>query len=310
MNTPLVSVIVPVHNGERFLRASIGSVLAQSYRNIEIIATNDGSTDGSESVLRALSPDIRVIDQRNQGAAAARNAGIAVARGEFLAFLDCDDCWDADKLERQLALHERYPEAVASYCDHRIIDDAGRVTGTTGALDYPRWSGRILRELIQGNCIVSPSVLMARRAAVLDAGGFDVTQPAGSDDWQLSMHLAVLGPILYLPETLASYRRHDGNTSGAWSHRKSLGDLHALQSMAQVVETRADPGLEEIYRRSLYKAYLSAGWRHRQAGERNTAVRNYLQALKLRPWNLPLALRVASLSVLPSSFTRSRRPKL
>lgn len=306
MKQPLVSVIVPVHNGERFLRESIGSALAQGYPEFEIVVTDDGSTDASPAILRELSADIRVIHQPRQGAAAARNAAIAAARGDLLAFLDCDDRWDANKIERQVLLHQRFPEAVASYCDHRIIDAEGRVTGTTGALAYPRWSGRILRELVQGNCIVSPSVLMARREAVLAAGGFDPTQPAGSDDWQLSMHLAALGPILYLPETLASYRRHDGNTSAAWSHRKSLGDLHALQSIAARVEASDEPRLREIYRSALYKAHLSAGWRHRQAGERGTALRNYLQALRLQPWNLPLALRIILLSVAPPSLMRTR----
>jgi glycosyltransferase involved in cell wall biosynthesis len=307
MREPQVSVIVPVYNGERFIQQSIDSALGQSISDHEVIIVNDGSTDHSAALVQDLFPTARLINQHNQGAAAARNAGIEVARGEFVAFLDCDDLWDETKLERQLELHRRYPDALASYCDHRIIDAAGRVTGKTGALDYPRWSGRILRELIQGNCIVSPSVLVARRSAVIEAGGFDCRQPAGSDDWQLSMHIAALGPILYLPETLASYRRHDANISAAWSHRKSLGNLHALESMAGIVAKLAQPRLSEIYRRALYQAYLSAGWRHRLVGDRRTAIRNYLGALKLRPWNLPLALRIALLVLLPPCLMRTSR---
>ena len=101
----------------------------------------------------------------------------------------------------------------ANYCDHRNIDATGNFIGKTGALNYPRWSGRILRALIQGNCIISPSVSVVRRSAVLDAGGFDETQAGAADDWQLWMHIAAPGPILYLPKTLASYRHHDANIS-------------------------------------------------------------------------------------------------
>lgn len=308
MSKPQVSVIIPVYNGERFIQESISSALGQSIPDFEVIVINDGSTDNSAAMVQDLFPTVRLINQKNQGAAAARNAGIEVARGEYVAFLDCDDLWDETKLERQLKLHRRYPDALASYCDHRIIDATGRVTGKTGALDYPRWSGHILPELIQGNCIVSPSVLIARRTAVIEAGGFDCNQPAGSDDWQLSMHIAALGPILYLPETLASYRRHDANASAAWSHRKSLGNLHALESMAGVVAKQEQPQLDEIYRRALYKAYLTAGWRHRLVGDRRTAIHNYLGALRLRPWNLSLALRIALIAVLPHRLLRASQP--
>ena len=99
MNDLQVSVIIPIYNGEAFLRDSIGSVRGQSQSNIGTIIVNDGSQDDSEALVRDLFPTTRVITQHNQGAATARNAGIEVARGEFVAFLDCDDVWDANKLD-------------------------------------------------------------------------------------------------------------------------------------------------------------------------------------------------------------------
>lgn len=98
----LVSVIIPVYNGERYLRAAIESVLAQNVCPVEIIAVDDGSTDASQAVAREFMPMVQVITQSNRGASAARNSGVTLARGDFLAFLDADDLWLPDKLQRQL----------------------------------------------------------------------------------------------------------------------------------------------------------------------------------------------------------------
>lgn len=100
---PPISVIIPVYNCERYLADAIKSVLAQSYRSIELIVVDDGSTDGSAAVARQFSERIRYCYQPNGGAGAARNAGIDVATGRFFAFLDADDLWVEDKLTRQMA---------------------------------------------------------------------------------------------------------------------------------------------------------------------------------------------------------------
>src|SRR5436305_1029668 len=92
-NQPMISVIIPVYNGERYLGEAIESVLAQSYHWLEIILVDDGSTDGSATVAKQFSPAVQVVRQPNLGAGAARNRGIALAQGEFLAFLDADDLW-------------------------------------------------------------------------------------------------------------------------------------------------------------------------------------------------------------------------
>ena len=140
---------------------------------------------------------------------------------------------------------------------------------------------------------------------MLDAGGFDTTRVGVTEDWQLSMHIAALGPILYLPETLASYRRHDENISTIFSEKVSQGTVHGLESMAEVVEKRAESKLTDIYKRELYRAYISAGWSHRQIGNKRATIRNYIRALRLKPWNLGLALRIVMLSILPTRLIGS-----
>src|SRR6185369_12630341 len=98
---PLVSVIIPVYNGARYLRAALESVFAQTYREFEVIVVDDGSVDESGVIAQSF-PEVRYIQQTNQGVAAARNHAIEVARGEFFAFLDQDDLWTPDKLKVQI----------------------------------------------------------------------------------------------------------------------------------------------------------------------------------------------------------------
>lgn len=215
MTQSLISVVIPVYNGSSYLRACIDSVLNQTYPRVEIVAVNDGSKDNSMEILKSYGDRILVIDQVNSGPAIARNNGVKASHGELVAFLDQDDVWDDIKLERQAALLNHHSDALATYCDHRSINEHGEVTGPTGALNYPRTSGQILEHLIRGNFILSASLVMLRRSAFDAAGGLDASQPHWADDYDLWMRIAACGAFLYQIETLAEYRRHSSNTSVA-----------------------------------------------------------------------------------------------
>src|SRR4051812_17019821 len=106
---PSVSIIIPAYNSERYLRASLQSVLEQTYRDYEVIVVDDGSTDGTKAAVLGVEGSIRYIYQSNQGPSAARNTGIAAARGDFICFLDADDSWTPDKLAIQVEFMERNP---------------------------------------------------------------------------------------------------------------------------------------------------------------------------------------------------------
>jgi glycosyltransferase involved in cell wall biosynthesis len=110
----VVSCIVPVYNGERYLAEALESILGQTYRSLEVIVVDDGSTDGTAAVLATYRQRITCLHQTNAGHAAARNRGLAVARGEFVAFLDADDLWHPEKLARQMARFQARPELDAS----------------------------------------------------------------------------------------------------------------------------------------------------------------------------------------------------
>src|SRR5438034_9298591 len=127
MNT--VSVIIPTYNYARYLAAAIESALAQTYAPLEIIVVDDGSTDDTLRILGAYGNRLRVLRQANQGAGAARNAGIAAARGEYVAFLDSDDLWHPRKLELQLARFASDPDLGLVHCGVEVLDEQGRTTG-------------------------------------------------------------------------------------------------------------------------------------------------------------------------------------
>lgn len=105
----LVSVVIPAHNSQRYIVATLDSILAQKHRPLEILVVDDGSTDSTAQIVRGYAPEVRLIEQAQGGHPAARNTGIRAASGEFLAFLDHDDLWSPDKLERQMACFQRNP---------------------------------------------------------------------------------------------------------------------------------------------------------------------------------------------------------
>lgn len=127
MTDSLVSIITPCYNGEKYVAHTIRSVLAQTYENWELIIVDDGSTDGSASIIRSFAQTdsrIRFIRQENAGSAAARNAGIRAARGRFLALLDADDVWEPEFLAEQLEFMKA-KNAVCVCCAYRCIDEKG-----------------------------------------------------------------------------------------------------------------------------------------------------------------------------------------
>ena len=202
----LVSVVIPIYNAERYLAASLASALAQTYPHVEILAVDDGSTDGSVERLRAHGDRVVLLQQRNGGAAAARNRGVRHARGEWIAFLDADDCWAPTKLEQQLA---RCGHLAWSHTDSVFaggVNDGRRDSALT-----PKHAGRVLPALVCGNFIGTSSVLI-RRQAFLEGGGFDESLRS-IQDWDLWLRVAARHAIGYLDEPLVEYRVHAASTS-------------------------------------------------------------------------------------------------
>lgn len=200
---PLVSVIVPVYNGARYIAEALGSVVAQAYRPVEIIAIDDGSTDGSAVIVQAF-PEVMYIRQDNAGTAAARNAGIAASTGEFIAFLDQDDRWTADKLSVQMSFMMDRPELGYTLAAERLFMEAGA--------EIPVWLRPELAERDHTGWL--PGTLVARREVFSTVGIFDTAYSSSSDsDWFFRAKDAGV-PMAALADVLLEKRIHAANQSG------------------------------------------------------------------------------------------------
>ncbi len=210
--SPLVSVIIPAYKVASFIRETLDSVLGQTFSDYEIIVINDGSPDTEEleKRLEAYTDLITYIQQPNQGAGAARNAGLRIARGEFVAFLDGDDLWLPEFLTEQLALINGGGGCDLVYADAVNLDGA-RLKRTTN-MDFNPSDGPVTAEsLISGKCRVITSSVVARRRCILDAGLFDDNFP-NSQDFDLWLRLAKQGARLnYQKKVLVHRRIYEGS---------------------------------------------------------------------------------------------------
>lgn len=282
----LVSVVIPAYNASVFLGQTLDSVLAQTHAELEVIVVDDGSTDATPDLLRGYGERIRALRQANAGQAAARNRGAQVARGEFIAFLDSDDLWDADKIARQVALLARHPAALATWCDHRMIDAEGRLIAASAALNYPRPSGDILRALLLGPCIITPGLVLLRRAAFEATGGFDeAPMMRGHEDYALWMRLATRGSFVYSPETLVSYRRHAGQATrqSLYEMQMARAKLRGLLGIRDAIAAQRDNDLKRLYAWLLAESHVIAAWAARRMGDARDARQLAARAVALRP---------------------------
>lgn len=224
MQCPTVSVVIPTFCRSAMLRETLDSVFAQSFTDFEVVVVNDGSPDDTRESLAPLARagTIRYFEQANQGHGAACNRGIGEARGEFLALLDNDDLWPADKLEWQVEVFRRAPETILVFGYARPFR-AGGLGDTPLEFVDPRNrhevppSGRVHRSFLWRNWIPSPGVTMIRLDAVKAAGGLDASLwPA--DDYDLYIRLSALGEFVFRDACALYYRKHRANFSNSLAH--------------------------------------------------------------------------------------------
>lgn len=209
-----VSVVIPAYRAAQSIADTLDSVLAQSFTDFEIIVVNDGSPDSAE-FEKALEPyrgRITYLRQENQGPGGARNTGIQMARGQYVALLDSDDMWDPEHLAAQLAILEADPGLDVAYADARIIGDVPEAGRTV--MEFCPSTGEVTFErLVTRQCTVHICVSVCRRDTLLRAGLFD---PAfrGTEDIDMWLRIARLGGrFAYQCRVLGSYRRHAGSLS-------------------------------------------------------------------------------------------------
>jgi glycosyltransferase involved in cell wall biosynthesis len=237
--TPLISVVMPVRNGTKWLHEAVESVLDQEFRDFELLIVDDGS---DEDTVRRLAEIARadgrigVLHQAPQGVAVALNLGIGAARAPYIARLDADDLARPDRLARQLAFMQAHGDVDLVGSAAQVIDGAGAVIGRIAP---PTESGRIARHLRRGNPIIHSSVMM--RAGLLhQLGGYRATFGA-AEDYDLWLRIAETGGIANLPEPLVAIRRHESNLSRLNAVRQSFSVRLAQRSAAARRAGTGDP---------------------------------------------------------------------
>jgi glycosyltransferase involved in cell wall biosynthesis len=209
---PLVSVVIPTYNRAYCLAEAVDSVLAQELRGFELIVVDDGSTDDTPRLLEGYGEAVRTLRRENHGVSAARNAGIAAARAELIAFLDSDDLWLPGKLRRQVEFFTSHPKALICQTEELWVKNGRRVN--PGKRHRKR--GGMIFEPSLDLCLVSPSAVMARRELFERVGLFDESLPA-CEDYDLWLRVSCRFPV-HLIETPLIVKRggHADQLSRAW----------------------------------------------------------------------------------------------
>lgn len=231
-STPEISIIIPTYNGERFLAATLDSVLAQTVTDWECIVVDDGSRDGSGAIVERFTAQdgrIRLVKQANGGIAHARNRGLAEigSRSKYVCFLDHDDVWESDALETLRAALEANPNAAAAHGIARYLGSDGKPNfpgelEKKGKIRYIAKNRRLFpisdkaptsfATLILWNPMCTAGLVLVRRSILQAAGGFD-PKAVPADDWDMWIRLSRRSDLIFVDKVVLGWRKHDWNTS-------------------------------------------------------------------------------------------------
>ncbi len=252
----MVSVIIPVYNGELYIGQAIESILSQSYKDVEIIVVDDGSTDSTEKVVRSYE-NVCYIYQANSGPAAARNKGMSVSKGEYIAFLDSDDLYKENKLEEQVKAFEKNKDVDIVYNDCIAVDKDLNYINTLRSEGVYENEKDFLCMLLFRQIIPIPPSIMLRRKCFEEGYVYD-DRYKHAEDYEYIIRLAQRYKFFYIPKPLYIYRRHANNLTNAHNIQqeqevKALKEL-GFEKIEGIVEQSTFPLYEKRF--LLAKIYI------------------------------------------------------
>ncbi len=278
---PKVSVVIPAYNNAALLPETLDGVRRQTVTDFEIVVVDDGSTDDTAEVVRRYDPSIRYARQENRGPAAARNAGVSLARGEFIAFCDHDDVWNDQHLERLLACFAEYPQAAMCF------DNAEGIGGrTAGEVHINRkvaesMVGKKVPIIRLWHCwVASMSVVMVRKAVFEKLGGLH-REIWGLDDLHFYLRLGAEYEVRYVDYVGCKKRTGPDNLL---RQTGLTGLIRCLEDIRQNHPTVVRAVGPRRLRKRLARCYRKLGERHRQSGERRQARELFCKAFKENPF--------------------------
>jgi glycosyltransferase involved in cell wall biosynthesis len=294
-------VVIPAYNCEAYLGQAVDSVLAQDYPHKEVIVVNDGSRDGTLAVARRYDGRIRIVDQPNAGPPAARNAGIAAARGEYIAFIDADDVWVQGKLSAQVREMKRDPQVSTVFTDwHRWYPQASGqfvlplqyIQSEVSDVADPQLTGWIYHLLLQ-DCHLLTSTVMMRRTLLDHIGLFDLDFWNG-DDYDMWLRAAHEAKVVKLASVGTIYRILPGSVS-----RKPVARNYELEVIQTALKRfgAAGPGgqrlPEAVLQERLRRLEAQHAFTHLNIGDARLACDIYRRLLAREPWRLSYWVRGA-----------------
>ena len=300
---PRVSVIIPSYNCARYLGRAIDSASAQTYKDYEILVVDDGSTDDTKDVAMQYGRKVTYLYQQNRGVSAARNHAILKANGELLAYLDADDMWYPEKLERQVAFLDVHQECGMVHSEMSVINEQDEIL-------HLRFYEETKRSVPQGHCVqqllmrchIQPLTVVERRSSFDRVGGFDERLRVAEDYLHWIMIAAEGQALGYMAEPLGKYRWRTGSLIG--NRPRLLEDyvricdilLHEKPIAARHGEECAD-----ILRARSYKVQRELAYLDRIEGRNESARRRLASLIKKRPSQFELYVDLLK-AYLPASL--------
>ncbi|MGC1781681.1 MAG: glycosyltransferase [Acidobacteriaceae bacterium] len=280
--TPRVSVVIPSYNRQDHVVEAIESVLSQTFTDFEIIVVDDGSTDGTNTRIQPYLDRLTYTKQENRGVAVARNAGIRLAKGEFICFLDSDDLWEPVKLQRQISFADAHPEYGLLATELQGFDTSGKPVGQKKSAMYDIRNGLVVEQLLRGNWIQT-STVMVRRECLDEAGWFDEDIGQFGEDWLMWMRAAARFPIYFMPESLVSYRYHPGRLTLYQREEQFLSLMRCLKKIEGFPQFQRKP---ELIREAEYRICVGRGKYDLANGDHERAIAKLNRARNLRKKSL------------------------
>ncbi|MFA6320559.1 MAG: glycosyltransferase [Candidatus Omnitrophota bacterium] len=293
-----ISVIIPAYNSAKYLAEALDSVSAQTYPVFETIVVDDGSTDNTADIIKKY--PVVCVSQKNKGPAAARNAGLKIAKGDYIAFLDSDDMWSSDKTEKQMRLFND-PSCVMVYSDMSHSKD--------GVLIYKSYlkekrygyvgSGRVYEDLLKENFIFTPTVIV-KKDVFRKVGYFDENYKV-CEDYKMWLGIARANSIGFLDEPLVMRRRHGGNITGD----KFLYISSGIKLFNELLES-GNACTKRVVVSELNKRFFDMGYYYWSEKDMGMARENFLKAMRY-PKNCVKSFLYVIASFLPLSILDTAR---
>ncbi len=298
-----VSVIIPAYNSEKFIEQALGSLFAQECSAEEIIVIDDGSTDGTAGILEKYEKQVFYLYQENRGLAAARNAGIRISNGSYLAFLDADDLFHPEKIKVQKGFLDSHPEVDMVFSDFEYF--GGSLLRRPIPDSFKKGEGSFLLDLFRYNCIAIPTVLI-RKKCFQEVGLFNESLLA-VEDYDLWLRLAKRKKIGFVDRILARVRLHPENMSKDADRMRN----YEIRVMNKAIED--NPEIEYRYSHLIKEKYgiiyFETGYRHLMGQAMRKARQNFIQAMKSCPfWIKPYVYYLSSFGG-PTFLSAARRIK-